>query len=86
MGSRYPPTKRAVKVCLEVNLDRLLTQPEAAKLLRLSENTLRQWRARGRGPRFVRLSNRAIRYRNEDLEDFVDERIKEELHPARGTN
>ena len=45
----------------------LLTQREAASVLRLSERTLERWRVSGIGPRFVRL-NHSIRYRQQDLD------------------
>jgi hypothetical protein len=40
----------------------LLTQREAASVLRLSERTLERWRVAGIGPRFIRLPRRSIRY------------------------
>jgi predicted DNA-binding transcriptional regulator AlpA len=43
---------------------------EVADLLGLSVATLRAWRHRGQGPRFLRLG-RAVRYLPADLEDFV---------------
>ena len=49
----------------------LLTQREAASVLRLSERTLERWRVAGIGPRFIRLSRRSIRYRQEDLAAHV---------------
>ncbi|MEO0559666.1 MAG: helix-turn-helix domain-containing protein [Bacteroidota bacterium] len=48
----------------------LLTEFDAANTLSLSPGTLRSWRARGKGPVFVRLGRR-IAYRLEDLEAFV---------------
>jgi predicted site-specific integrase-resolvase len=52
----------------------LLTQREAALVLRLSERTLERWRVAGIGPRFVRL-NRRIRYRQQDLDAHVAARV-----------
>ena len=52
----------------------LLTQREAASVLRLSERTLERWRVAGIGPRFVRL-NHAIRYRQADLDAHVAARV-----------
>jgi len=49
---------------------RALTEREVADLLGLSVATLRAWRHRGQGPRFLRLG-RAVRYLPADLEDFV---------------
>ena len=42
----------------------LLTEFPAAEVLNLSIRTLQAWRLRGGGPLFVRLSGRAVRYRN----------------------
>ena len=44
---------------------------EAAKLLNLSVATLRAWRHRNVGPRFLRFG-RAIRYLVADVEAFID--------------
>ena len=52
----------------------LLTQREAASVLRLSERTLERWRVSGIGPRFVRLNHR-IRYRQQDLDAHVAARV-----------
>jgi len=49
----------------------LLDQAAAAKLLGLQPATLSWWRTIGRGPRFIRISGRAVRYRPEDIEIFI---------------
>ncbi len=49
---------------------RALTEREVSDLLGLSVATLRAWRHRGQGPRFLRLG-RAVRYLPADLEHFV---------------
>ncbi len=49
---------------------RALTEREVADLLGLSVATLRAWRHRGKGPRFLRLG-RSVRYLPSDLADFV---------------
>ena len=49
---------------------RALTEREVADLLGLSVATLRAWRHRGRGPRFLRLG-RSVRYLPSDVADFV---------------
>ncbi len=48
----------------------------AAAYLNLQPGTLEAWRCRGGGPKFIRLSARAIRYRQSDLDEFVKERVK----------
>ena len=49
---------------------RALTERDVAELLGLSVATLRAWRHRGKGPRFLRLG-RSVRYLPSDLADFV---------------
>ena len=53
---------------------RLLDVREAAIRLGLSKSTLDKMRCSGRGPRFIRATDRAIRYDPEDLRAFADER------------
>ena len=47
-----------------------LTERAVAELLGLSVATLRAWRHRGKGPRFLRLG-RSVRYLPSDVADFV---------------
>jgi len=54
----------------------LLTEKEAAKVLGFSVRTLQGWRYRGGGPRFVRISKGCIRYRQEDLNHWVESRLR----------
>ena len=53
---------------------RLLDVREAALRLGLSKSTLDKMRCSGRGPRFIRATDRAIRYDPADLQVFADER------------
>ena len=48
-----------------------LTEHEVAERLGLSVATLRAWRLKRRGPRYVRFG-RAVRYLARDIERFVD--------------
>jgi hypothetical protein len=48
----------------------LLTEQEAAALLRVSVKAVQGWRYHGAGPRFVKVG-RCVRYRPEDLQAFV---------------
>ncbi|MGE3867807.1 MAG: helix-turn-helix transcriptional regulator, partial [Hyphomonadaceae bacterium] len=56
---------------------RLLDVREAAARLGLSKSTLDKMRCSGRGPRFIRATDRAIRYDPEDLKAFADERRRD---------
>lgn len=57
------------------NQEPLLTEAQAAKRLNLSRICLRRWRMQGQGPKFARLSTRAIRYTEGDLADFIQSRM-----------
>jgi len=48
-----------------------LTEHEVAMRLGLSVATLRAWRLKRKGPRFIRFG-RAVRYLEADIERFVD--------------
>lgn len=50
----------------------LLTEHEAAALLKFSPHALRSWRSRGLEPPFIRVGGRAIRYRRQDLLDWLE--------------
>lgn len=49
----------------------LMTEKEVCEMLGLKPRTLQSWRLFGRGPQFVRLSDRIIRYRMSDVEDWI---------------
>ena len=53
---------------------RLLTQSDAAKLLRLSERTRERLRLSGGGPLYVK-AGRSVRYRECDLEEWIAARV-----------
>ena len=52
---------------------RSLDEKEAAKILGLAVQTLRNWRHLRKGPKYVKLG-RSIRYRYEDLEEFIQKK------------
>jgi len=53
----------------------LRTTPEAAAYLKLKPSTMDQLRWTGRGPRFVRIGGRSIRYRQSDLDAYIDAQV-----------
>ena len=55
-------------------LDRLLNEQEAAEFLSYTTRALQNWRVRGGGPKYVKVSARSIRYRRRDLIAWVEER------------
>ena len=50
---------------------------EAAEMLRVDERTLAKWRAQGIGPAFIRISSRAVRYEESELQRFMAERTRQ---------
>lgn len=55
---------------------RLINEDKAAKHLSVSKRTLRNWRVRGGGPPFVKISARCIRYRAADLDAWAERQIR----------
>jgi excisionase family DNA binding protein len=52
-----------------------LTPKKAASYLGISEAALRLWRSEGRGPRFFRAGEKLIRYRQSDLDTWIESRL-----------
>lgn len=59
---------------IEVNRSKLLTEKEAANLICYSQRALQNWRVRGGGPKYVKVSARSVRYQLGDVLDWIDER------------
>lgn len=55
--------------------DRLIDEKHAAEYLGYTTRALQNWRLRGGGPKFVRVSARSIRYRVSDVEAWVEARV-----------
>lgn len=49
----------------------ILNEDEAADYLELSPETLRTWRSRGKGPRYLKLEGRTIRYTLSELNAYL---------------
>lgn len=61
------------KVLTEQNVtDYLLTEREAAEFLRVMPRTLRYLRHMGRGPAFIKISGKYIRYERQAILDWLD--------------
>lgn len=54
---------------LQADPDRFLTPVEAGYLLGLSPKTLQNWRALGRGPRYIRHGSQIV-YLKRDIDDY----------------
>jgi hypothetical protein len=52
----------------------LLNERRAAATLGVEPRTMQEWRCKGGGPPFIRVSSRCVRYRLSDLEQWVAER------------
>ena len=68
-----PPSK---KTGFNPDLDRLITEHEAAAFIGYTTRALQNWRVRGGGPRFVRISGRSVRYRHRDLISWVEQNLR----------
>jgi predicted DNA-binding transcriptional regulator AlpA len=66
-------------------LDGLIPERVAAEFLGYSPRALQNWRLRGGGPRFVRVSARSVRYRRRDLIEWVETRIRSSTSDAGNT-
>lgn len=55
-------------------LDRLMNENQAADYLCYSIRALQNWRVRGGGPEFIKVSSRSIRYTRRDLQVWIDAR------------
>ncbi len=51
--------------------DQLINEREAAMILCYSVRALQNWRHRGGGPDFVKVSSRSVRYRRADLDKWI---------------
>jgi predicted DNA-binding transcriptional regulator AlpA len=57
-------------------LDRLVNEREAADFLGYTTRALQNWRVRGGGPKFVKISARSVRYRRRDLMEWIEGRLR----------
>lgn len=56
------------------DLDQLLTEKEAAELICYTPRALQNWRVRGGGPKYVKVSARSIRYQRRDVLNWINAR------------
>ena len=64
-------------------LEKLVNERQAAKILSVSPRALQKWRSNGRGPLFVRISARCIRYRLPDLAKWTADRLRRSTSDVR---
>jgi excisionase family DNA binding protein len=60
---------------------RTLTDVEVAARLGVSRFTVRSWRLKGCGPRFLKMG-RAVRYRSQDVDDYERQALVETQAPS----
>jgi len=58
----------------------LMTEKQAAEFLGFSPRALQQWRISGRGPKFLKISARAVRYRPDDLDEWIETKIRQSTY------
>lgn len=61
----------------------LLTTDELASRLGLKTQTLAVWRLKGQGPRFVKIGLRAVRYSENDVNDWLGKRGRQNTSEVR---
>lgn len=59
-----------------ITTDRLMTATEAGELVAMTTGALAQLRFTGAGPKFVKLGARSVRYRREDIEEWVTGHVR----------
>ena len=68
---RVSGSGKSVNSGSSIQLTSLLTPREAAGFLGIPESTLAQWRSQRRGPPYIKLELRLVRYRRADLEGWL---------------
>lgn len=58
----------------DISPSTLVDEREAASILCYSVRALQNWRHRGGGPDFIKVSSRSVRYRRTDLEKWITDR------------
>ena len=63
-------------------LERLIDERSAADFVGYSPRALQNWRLRGGGPQFIRVSARSVRYRRRDLIRWAEQRLRSNTSDA----
>ena len=74
MAATISNMEHAMSILATEYQEPLLTTAEVARMLAVSEYTVRAWRMRGTGPPYVRVAGKAIRYRADQVEAWLEER------------
>ena len=54
----------------------LIDEQTAADFLDITRRTVQSLRQSGRGPHFIRISSRCVKYRRRDLKEWVDKHLR----------
>lgn len=54
-----------------------LTEVQLAESLMISIKTLQRWRLEGGGPPFIKISRRCVRYRIDDVHEWMNKKLRE---------
>jgi len=65
-------------------LDRHMNEQEAAGFLGYTIRALQNWRLRGGGPEFIKVSARSIRYRRRELIEWAEARLRGNTSETKG--
>ncbi len=52
----------------------LLTQEQTCEFLGVTKSTLASWRCSGKGPKYIKISRRSIKYPVDELHEFLRKR------------
>ena len=63
------------KFMIEISEDGYFSETQTAKYLNLSKKSLQRWRFNRQGPPYVKLNGKTIRYRREDLDQWMKDRL-----------
>ena len=72
-----PDTKNvgAKEMKMQHEILRVMTEKQAADYVQLTPRCFQAYRYKGGGPQYVRISSRCVRYRLEDLEAWLADRL-----------
>lgn len=65
---------------------RLINEKEAAEYIGHSVRALQNWRLRGGGPKFIKVSGRSIRYRRIELDEWANSKLVSSTSEAANDN
>ena len=67
-------------------LEPMLTTAEVAAITRLTTQHLHRLRMQGKGPRYIRVSEHAVRYRRSDVQAYLEARLSPAYRAVIGTD